>query len=449
MTARVTDLNGFYTVPNNPLSRPGIFPYTKKSTGFPGWENDPGGVVKVYRPESELADPAVAESFKLAPWVDDHAMLGNPELDATLTPAEKKGVHGTIGEQVFYDPADKMLKGNVRVWSSSLADAIDAGKKELSCGFRCVYDFTPGEFEGERYDAIQRTIRGNHLASVPMGRMGPEVAVLDHLTFAFDADELRGLPMKTTRRKNTAKKLGIAEDALPAYFGITGADALKVFNVAMDAEEDAPEGDGAAGGGMTIEEIVDVVKEAAGPLGELDAAISGFDAISRTAHAALKGRAAPASLVAMDAAVTKAKAASAKAKAKKKVKPVAKVTDAAEIRAALDGVTAAVKAAPTVKSIMADIASRDKLAARVSAFTGTFDHSEMTATDVAKYALGKFGVAAMDGQEVGQVEAYLHNRPLTDNRKPASAFGMDGAPAAGKATTYVNDFISGRAPTAA
>lgn len=513
MTARVTDLNGFYTVPNNPLSRPGVFPYTKKSTGYPGWEADPAGIVMVWRPEEELADPQVADSFKLAPWVDDHAMLGNPELDASLTPAEKKGVHGTIGEQVFYDRAAKKLVGNLRIWSSSLADAIDAGKKELSCGFRCVYEFKSGEFEGQRYDAIQRTIRGNHLASVPMGRMGPEVAVLDHLTFAFDADEIRGLPMKVTRRAVTAKKLGIAEDALPAHFGITGADALAAFKVAMDAEEDAPEGDGeGSGGGMTIEEIVDVVKEAAGPLGELndalmtmagappadsedpnamtdddmepvldaqgqqvmengkpkmqkkaavqtdamgetapaigiaamDAAISGFDAISKSAHAALKGRAAPAQLTAMDAAVSKAKAARAKVKVQKKVKPMTKVADNSEMRAALDGLATAVKAVPTAKSIMADIASRDTLARRVSPFTGTFACDAMDVREVAQYALKKFGVAAIDGQEVSQVEAYLHGRTPTNDAKPASAFGMDAAPA-GKPASYVNDFVAGRA----
>ncbi|KKL41024.1 hypothetical protein LCGC14_2367830, partial [marine sediment metagenome] len=41
------------------------------------------------------------------------------------------------------------------------ADAIrniEAGKVQLSCGYSCDFDPTPGEIDGEKYDGIQRNI---------------------------------------------------------------------------------------------------------------------------------------------------------------------------------------------------------------------------------------------------------------------------------------------------
>ena len=186
-------------------------------------------------------------------------------------------LHGVIGEQIEYDPSDRTLYGNLKLWSRSLADAVEAGKKQLSMGFRCVYEFVTGEFEGQPFQAIQRKIRGNHPASVDLGRMGPGVAVLDSMVFGFDAAELKELPVpkKVQRRVNVAAKLGVSPTALLSHFGLDAADeaAKKAFNVAMDAEEDAAEESDAGSGGMTLEDLTDTFTKAAGPLGELMNAI--------------------------------------------------------------------------------------------------------------------------------------------------------------------------------
>ena len=120
--------------------------------------------------------------------------------DGLVDPVQK-GVHGVIGEQIEYDREARTVFGNIKVWSPTLDDAIDAGKKELSLGWRCVYEFSNGNFEGQPYQAIQRRLRGNHNATVDAGRMGPEVAVLDHFVFTFDAKEL--VPMPVTVKKTT------------------------------------------------------------------------------------------------------------------------------------------------------------------------------------------------------------------------------------------------------
>lgn len=41
---------------------------------------------------------------------------------------------------------------------------------ELSCGYRCDWDPTPGVFEGQAYDGRQVNIRYNHVALLPSGK---------------------------------------------------------------------------------------------------------------------------------------------------------------------------------------------------------------------------------------------------------------------------------------
>ena len=110
-------------------------------------------------------------------------------LGKDFTPAEEVGVQGTTGEQVYFK--DGTLLGNIKVYGERLAKLIDNGIKELSLGFRCLWEITSGVTpDGQSYDVIQRKIRGNHLASVPEGRMGSDVAVMDHSVFALDQKDV-------------------------------------------------------------------------------------------------------------------------------------------------------------------------------------------------------------------------------------------------------------------
>lgn len=188
MDARIVDGNGWFEVKANPISKAGIFPYSGRQLGKTGADAD--RIYRVLRPAEELSDPACIESFKLIPWIDDHTMLG-PTAQAVspnAVSAEKKGVQGVIGEDVFFE--GDTLFANIKAFSSTLAQLIQAGKRELSAGYRCIYDMTAGVLNGQHYDAVQRKIRGNHLALVTEGRMGPDVAVMDRLTFTFDALEI-------------------------------------------------------------------------------------------------------------------------------------------------------------------------------------------------------------------------------------------------------------------
>ena len=198
MDKRDYDTNGWFEIKDNPLSVVGVYPYMGRSISADCIQDRLYGV---YRPESELSSQDCIDSFKLIPWIDDHVMLGNE--DAGLTPSEQKGVQGVIGQDVYFDGTT--LKGNIKVFSEAMANLIANGKKELSCGYRCRYEYAPGTFNGEHYDYVQREIRGNNLALVENGRMGPDVAVLDHLTFTIDSQEFTQMMTKDTESKKDDK----------------------------------------------------------------------------------------------------------------------------------------------------------------------------------------------------------------------------------------------------
>ena len=142
---------------------------------------EPDRIYQVYRPEEEIKK--AASTFKLVPLVDDHTMLG-PDF----TPAEQKGVHGVLGEDI--QERNGTLFADVKIFSEQLKREIQDGKKELSLGYFCKYDLTPGQYNGMHYDAVQRDLKGNHIALVDNGRMGHDVRVMDAM--AFDALDIMG-----------------------------------------------------------------------------------------------------------------------------------------------------------------------------------------------------------------------------------------------------------------
>jgi len=364
LSARQYDGNGWFEVKKNPISKVGVFPYSGAQLGKTG--EDAQRTYLVLRPPEELASPECIESFKLLPWVDNHTMIGPAfqKVMDTALPAEAKGVHGVIGEQVFFE--DGVLYGNIKTFSDSLAELIDAGKRELSAGYRCRYDFTPGVFEGQAYDAVQRQIRGNHLALVKQGRMGADVAVMDQFTFSFDAKEL----------------------------------------IMADPEKKPAADEGDAGAGMTLADAVKMLKELAPQVAALNAAMAATAkpageepkpaAEALTAEVEdMKDKA-----VAMDAAL----------------KTVS--TQLAEFKA------------NSTREVLKDIAVRDALVARLTPVIGTFDHAEMTSAEVAAYgckheAIGLGDVPA--AAAVYALDAFLKAAPKAAPAADTRTVAMDAA----------------------
>lgn len=335
MSARESDHNGFILVKDNPLSRVGVFPYSGVQIG-----GDPTKIYQVLRPEEELSNIEAIESFKLQPWIDEHIMLGSQ--NDGLTPPEEKGIQGVIGEDVYYK--DGILYGNLKIFSENLKSLIDAGKKQLSAGYRCIYEMTSGVWNGIPYDAIQRNIRGNHLALVQEGRMGKEVAVLDHLKFTFDAKEIE-IMADENKESETKKEMTLAEvtalltEVVPQIKALTEAMAGKSETVADDKVE----------GVQGLDEEEEKKKEADKDKKE-----------------------------GMDAAL---KSLTAQVEALKK-----------------DG----------IKSMLSEASARDALASKLSSHIGTFDCADKTLKEVAEYGVEKLGITCPKGQESVALDGFFH-----------------------------------------
>ena len=387
-TARKHDVNGWYEIQDNPLSKVGVFEYLGASINAP--ESD--RIYRVYRPESELSDPDCIESFRLLPWVIEHDMLGEGEI-----PAERKGIEGIVGQDVSYQ--DGYLKGNIKVFSDRLAELINTGMNELSLGYKCLYEFTPGKFNGQQYDAIQRQIRGNHLATVEEGRMGPEVSVLDHSTITFDSRDFV-MANQHTPEKQAKKKA-------PVKTG-TAQDDMKDGEM-MEGMEDE-------NGEMTVSQMAAMLKSVMPQLADINkmmAEMSGsMNASERAGEMMEEEEMEDGEMMESmkdkdmdmedgemmdDCEEMEDKGMDAIHKTLKSMK--------AEIRK--------LKSRNTFdsKTFIASLNQREKLANRLSHFVGSFDSSNMTTEEVAKYGVKKLSVPCMDGSEIPVLTAYLHDRP--------------------------------------
>ena len=167
------DLNGFWLIPDNPMTKIGVFPYLGRQISA---ELEPDRIYQVLRPEEELTRPETLKSLELIPLTNEHEMLGKG-----FTPVEEKGCHGTTGQNVKVN--GNLITNDLKLLSEEIKNEVESGKKDLSMGYRCRYELTEGEFEGQHYDAIQRDIIFNHIALVDEGRMGSDVRVMDSFTF--------------------------------------------------------------------------------------------------------------------------------------------------------------------------------------------------------------------------------------------------------------------------
>jgi|KBSMisStandDraft_5_1062788.scaffolds.fasta_scaffold00612_12 hypothetical protein len=143
------------------ITRSGIFVYKDAS----------GKSIREYRPDEEVFKADSLTSIRGMPITDGHRGIlnTNSNLDGIV-------VGSVMGPGVKQD-------------SDVVADIVihnvnKIGKKrELSLGYECRIDAVPGEWNGQKYDQVQRDIVYNHLAVVNKGRAG-------NARIRLDADEL-------------------------------------------------------------------------------------------------------------------------------------------------------------------------------------------------------------------------------------------------------------------
>ncbi|MCP4831100.1 MAG: DUF2213 domain-containing protein, partial [Gammaproteobacteria bacterium] len=321
--------------------------------------------------------------------------------------------HGVTGEKIYFE--NDTLYGNIKLYSQSMANAVEAGKEDLSLGYACKYKFgVEGIFNDSVYDAIQYDIRGNHLALVDEGRMGKEVSVMDAALSSetFTLDHKRLIPMKNKNEslmtaielarpliasvasgaEGTMDSAGISVNSLTeikeaALLLISGCDESLKEKGVDNKEDDDKKGedenkDDKKSEGKDSDEDKDDKKEKKGEDDKDDDDDKKDDKKSSGQDAAI-------------------------AKLTKQVAELTAQATGADSRA------------------IAAIAKRDNLANKLSEFTGAFDHASMTLEQVVKTGMDHFNLHS----DEGHAEAVLNGAlsVASKNTKVLVSHGADSA----------------------
>ncbi len=152
---------GFLRVPAF-LTRAGVFEYRRQD----------GSIARELRHPDEVFKADSLATISAAPVTDLHPKeMVNPKNVRSLA-------IGHVSETVRKDGV--LVGADVIVEDDAAIAAVERGdRREISCGYKCRVDQTAGEWNGQRYDAVQRDIVYNHAALGPRnwGRAGAEVAL--------------------------------------------------------------------------------------------------------------------------------------------------------------------------------------------------------------------------------------------------------------------------------
>lgn len=202
---------GFLLCEDVAVARTGMLIYGPNETPI---EAGPEGLVKIFREPEDVFHLQTIASAQGKPVTNDH-----PEKD--VTPATwKELTHGIAlnvrrGEGAY----DDLLLADFLITTSEGIEAVQSGKREVSCGYEADYEETaPGVGK-------QTNIIINHIALVEQGRCGPRCAIGDHKPLDLKGDS-----------QMTAKSKGKILDALMKAFKAKDAD--EVEKLAKEVEGD-------------------------------------------------------------------------------------------------------------------------------------------------------------------------------------------------------------------
>ena len=184
------------------LTRVGVFPYRQPD----------GSVRRELRLPQDVFDAESMSSFGLVPLTNNHP---SEMLDSRNTGRYQVGTITALRAD------DEFIAASIQVTDAKSIEDIESGKRSLSCGYNCDLEFTPGVThgipgvrDGLTYDAVQKNIRGNHVAIVSKGRAGSQAELrldAEDAVLVTDDDDSTGAesaPPKT-RKVNKMKLDGV------------------------------------------------------------------------------------------------------------------------------------------------------------------------------------------------------------------------------------------------
>lgn len=186
---KITKTDEGYIVDEPILTRTGIFEY----------RNDDGSIRREYRPPEEVFNNDSLKSLLGKPITIDHpkVMVDQSNIaDYTV---------GTVLSEGRADNDGVHLRANIIIHQPERC----GNRRELSLGYDLDLIETPGEINGQRYDAIQRNIRYNHLSVVRRARAGQQARL------NLDNDEIIEIETGEPKMPKVRLDNGIEYEALP------------------------------------------------------------------------------------------------------------------------------------------------------------------------------------------------------------------------------------------
>lgn len=139
--------------------------------GIQSYQDGDGNVIREYRPVSEVFSADSVASFKNTPIT-----MGHPAEKIVTSENAKRLSIGHVGENIRPD-GEWLVMPLTITDADAVREIEDGATVQLSGGYMANLDATPGEYEGMTYDAVQRDIRGNHVAVVQRARAGDEARI--------------------------------------------------------------------------------------------------------------------------------------------------------------------------------------------------------------------------------------------------------------------------------
>lgn len=247
---------GYLICHDVPINRTGTQEYMAREMQLDG---DPERLIPVMRYPEDVFEDAALASFE-----GKDVTAGHPpeNLDAGNQAAYSKGHVENVRRVGDTTVADLYIKD-----PSLVSDIKNGVLREVSCGYTCVY-----EPDGTGYK--QTKIRGNHVAVVPKGRAGHDVAIKDA---APEAEKGRSTTMSKFSHAILTAFGKAAKDASPEELDglVSTADA------ALEAEPAAPEKDAAPEAAPAEDEMIEKAPKGDDIGSKLDRILEMLEAKSR------------------------------------------------------------------------------------------------------------------------------------------------------------------------
>jgi hypothetical protein len=233
-----------YLVGEAKVARTGIQEYLASEIGLT--DRNPNEIIRVFRGEGEVFATDSLASYAYRPVTVDHPG------ESVTAENWKDYSRGQIGAEVVRD-GEYVRVPMILMDQTAIADWKD-GKRELSMGYSAEIVMQDGVApNGEKYDAIQKNLRMNHLALVSRARGGSQLKLGDNLNedrnMALKTIIVDGLSVETTDAGELAIKT-LQSKLADAQSAITNANTAHQQAIAdkdkelakKDAELDALKG---------------------------------------------------------------------------------------------------------------------------------------------------------------------------------------------------------------